>query len=406
MKEWSIKELSAAIEAYLQMLSLEQKGESYNKAAVQRMLLSGPIKERTSTERRMQNISYVMETMGHPYIEGYKPLSNVGPKFAEVIQNIISEYMNDQAAPIPLYPPIAVKAGRKLPPTGYWMFVCNRKTWDGEAWLRSAKNQLLYKVSDHNHTEVQPGDFGVLRINKKSIPKGHPAQSAAVYAIVQIAGTPQRQIDPDSEHYSDTLDAAESVWRVPLNILANLADRPISVEDLPTSDDFTLFRKPLQTSSIAISRLAFAEIYRRSDLIIPRKTMANTSQGVRVLEGEAFNAAPERRKRISSYIERGNIGKKIKTARNGRCQICEALGQEPIAFKQKDGSPYSEAHHVQPVSLLLAGSLGSNNIMVLCPNHHRQAHYGAFEVLENSPSSWRVRLDHDEMEILKTVLIS
>lgn len=126
---------------------------------------------------------------------------------------------------------------------------------------------------------------------------------------------------------------------------------------------------------------------------------------VRLLEITARNADPKRQTRISSFIERGTIGKKVKAIRDGRCQVCEALGQEPVAFNQKNGTPYSEAHHVQPVSLLLSGSLGASNIMVLCPNHHRQAHYGTFEIIENKAESWVVKLDSDEVEIARTVIL-
>lgn len=163
--EWTTDELTAAVEAYLQMLELERRGERYNKAAVQRMLVAGPIASRTSTEHRMQNISHVLSQMGLPWIEGYRPLPNVGSRTVEALQEIIETYTAADAAPLPLRPPVLAKTSRKLPPTGYWMFVCNRMVWHGEAWLRDAGTTLLYKVSDHNHKEMQAGDLGVLRIN-------------------------------------------------------------------------------------------------------------------------------------------------------------------------------------------------------------------------------------------------
>ncbi|MCR8493160.1 HNH endonuclease signature motif containing protein [Ochrobactrum sp. WV_118_8] len=403
--DWTFQELSSAVEAYLQMLALERQGEKYNKAAVQRMLLSGPLKRRTSAEHRMQNISYVLQTMGRTWINGYKPYPNVGAKIEATIRKIVSDLTSSDAAPIPLYPPVPASVTRTLPPTGYWMFVCNRAIWNGEAWLQDRKDQLLYKVSDHNHAEIQPGDLGIMRLNARAERRDRPGLPAAVYAIVQIAGSAQLQSDPDTDQYANINDAAETVWRVPLTVLANLVDRPVSVDTLPDGDDFTHFRKPLPNSTIPITRAAFTEIWRQAALSGAAPTMEGKADGlvgVRLMELEARNADPKRRAKISTYIERGDVGKKVKEIRGCRCQLCEALGHEPVAFKRKNGLPFAEAHHVQPVSLLLAGSLAASNIMVLCPNHHRQAHYGDFEVLENRPDSWRIKLEADEMEISKT----
>lgn len=129
-----------------------------------------------------------------------------------------------------------------------------------------------------------------------------------------------------------------------------------------------------------------------------------TPEAVTRLEAVEHGADPTRKKRISTYIERGPVGGLVKAARRGRCQICEALGAESIAFTKKDGSPFSEAHHVFPVAKLRKGSLSAQNIMVLCPNHHREVHYGDFEVKEYHAHRWLVRLGQDLMEISKTEL--
>lgn len=54
---------------------------------------------------------------------------------------------------------------------------------------------------------------------------------------------------------------------------------------------------------------------------------------------------------------------------NGHCEYCDERG-----FVLPDGSIFLETHHVIPLS---ASGLDSvNNVVALCPNHHRQAHYG------------------------------
>lgn len=54
----------------------------------------------------------------------------------------------------------------------------------------------------------------------------------------------------------------------------------------------------------------------------------------------------------------------------GKCEFCKMPG-----FKLGTGSVYLESHHVVP--LAEGGSDSVCNVAALCPNHHREAHYGA-----------------------------
>ena len=67
-----------------------------------------------------------------------------------------------------------------------------------------------------------------------------------------------------------------------------------------------------------------------------------------------------------------------------KCQVCEALGRNPVGFLKKSGEPYVEAHHVMPVSKREVGSLAAANVMTVCANHHRQMHYGNIDVVITS----------------------
>ena len=82
--DWTENEIQAAVSAYLLMLQKEQTGKAYNKAAVNRELRGDELRSRSrgSIEMRMCNISSVLESQGSPYIDGYKPRKNVGPRVA------------------------------------------------------------------------------------------------------------------------------------------------------------------------------------------------------------------------------------------------------------------------------------------------------------------------------------
>lgn len=82
------------------------------------------------------------------------------------------------------------------------------------------------------------------------------------------------------------------------------------------------------------------------------------------------NAAPGRVAYSGTFIIRDNLIRQavIKRAR-GLCEYCGTPG-----FKKSDGSRYVEAHHI--ISLSKQGPDTLENVIALCPNHHRQAHFG------------------------------
>jgi 5-methylcytosine-specific restriction protein A len=90
-QDWTDQELLAAVHAYFEMLTQERSGEKYNKAEVNRRLRAGALRSRTkgSVELRMQNISAVLDELCLDWIEGYKPMKNVGEAVKDRIKSII-----------------------------------------------------------------------------------------------------------------------------------------------------------------------------------------------------------------------------------------------------------------------------------------------------------------------------
>jgi 5-methylcytosine-specific restriction protein A len=79
-EKWSEAELDASVKVYLEMLSKESSGTPYRKSDYRNRLLKDALKGRTpgSFEFRMQNISFVLDSLNQPYIKGYLPAKNVG----------------------------------------------------------------------------------------------------------------------------------------------------------------------------------------------------------------------------------------------------------------------------------------------------------------------------------------
>ncbi|GAB3307935.1 HNH endonuclease [Hymenobacter tenuis] len=84
MANWTMEELAASVEAYVDLLERQNKGEKVNKAALYRSLKSRYGRDVNAQERRMQNISFVLSTMGVAWAKGLVPLENVAPYYATI----------------------------------------------------------------------------------------------------------------------------------------------------------------------------------------------------------------------------------------------------------------------------------------------------------------------------------
>jgi hypothetical protein len=90
---WTRAEVEIAVADYFAMLEDEIKGKAYSKAAHWKKL-QPRLKNRTSVDRKHQNISAVLIKLGYPYIAGYKPLWN----HQALIRDIVVDRVERDAA--------------------------------------------------------------------------------------------------------------------------------------------------------------------------------------------------------------------------------------------------------------------------------------------------------------------
>lgn len=88
---WSDEELKASVEAYIDMLQKESRGEKFVKRRYYEKLSERFGRTIGSFEFRMQNISYIYSQMGRSWVSGLKPAKNVGPTNAPKLQKFIEE---------------------------------------------------------------------------------------------------------------------------------------------------------------------------------------------------------------------------------------------------------------------------------------------------------------------------
>ena len=89
-EDWSREEVELAVRDYLDMLSLELKGEPYAKADHWRALIP-QLHGRTkgSIEFKYGNVSAALRDLGYPFVDGYKPYSNYQALVVDVVQDQI-----------------------------------------------------------------------------------------------------------------------------------------------------------------------------------------------------------------------------------------------------------------------------------------------------------------------------
>jgi 5-methylcytosine-specific restriction enzyme A len=78
----------------------------------------------------------------------------------------------------------------------------------------------------------------------------------------------------------------------------------------------------------------------------------------------------------------------IKILRDFKCQICKCQ------IIKKDGTPYIEAAHIKPKHQ--KGNETLDNILILCPNHHKEFDLGDLIILQQSNESIHFRLNNKE----------
>jgi hypothetical protein len=103
---------------------------------------------------------------------------------------------------------------------------------------------------------------------------------------------------------------------------------------------------------------------------------------------------PGRRERVALLLERNQIiPKTLKELEDYTCQVC---GRRLL--NMKNGDPYAEIHHIQPLSH--DGTDSIDNVLCLCPLCHRLFHLGAIGI----DSELRLHLAHGCKEQLLSSL--
>ena len=304
-----------------------------------------------------------------------------------------------------------------------WTFFANPKYWYVDDFLKSKKSdsEIYYSINTHHKDRFKIGDIGVIRVGKDSRNKSQldskEKMNSGVYAIVKVMSTPELVKDNDSEFYANKDDADKEKWRVKIKVTKNLIDSPIVFNEKNKveleNDKFLV--NGFQRATMPLEKDVFYNILALIDesnnmsidtyeKIIGIKNLGNSVKGIELLNRIYANSIIEQKERLVKTIERGSIAKEIKKHIKYKCQMCEVLGENPYSFKKNNGEYYVETHHIIPVSDTKNSKLSVENLICLCPNHHRQVHYGNVELINNNDTYLEYNIDGIQVKIDKIKL--
>lgn len=135
-----------------------------------------------------------------------------------------------------------------------------------------------------------------------------------------------------------------------------------------SNKDFEIIEESVYKACIDNEELEYTEIL-EDDV-----TIANESEEVKI-------------KRIKREQQ---IVSKLKNKYKNCCQI-EGCN---FTFKKKNGEYYSEAHHLKLLSE--GGSQDENNVVILCPNHHRMFHYADVKIFDRNKDRRKAIINGEE----------
>ncbi|GMO38063.1 DUF3883 domain-containing protein [Bradyrhizobium sp. TM233] len=134
---WTETEISAVVDSYFRMLASEKAGIAYSKADNWRRLMTTVRRSKGSIERKLQNISAVLDLLGAQWINGYKPLAHYQDALVPAVER------NIRREPNFLYP--ASTDTQPLALNDDAIFVAPPQLTDMEKTLPPAIRQLVGK---------------------------------------------------------------------------------------------------------------------------------------------------------------------------------------------------------------------------------------------------------------------
>ncbi|MHC2280409.1 hypothetical protein ACVME8_007052 [Bradyrhizobium diazoefficiens] len=90
--DWTADEVAVLVGSYFLMLAEERAGREYNKSEYRRGVIAAIGRKPGSIERKLQNVSAVLDEIGVPWIQGYKPLPHYQDAMVAVVEQQLQRH--------------------------------------------------------------------------------------------------------------------------------------------------------------------------------------------------------------------------------------------------------------------------------------------------------------------------
>ncbi|WP_244486458.1 DUF3883 domain-containing protein [Bradyrhizobium viridifuturi] len=87
--DWTADEVAVLVGSYFLMLAEERAGRDYNKSEYRRSVIAAIGRKPGSIERKLQNVSAILDEIGVPWINGYKPL----PHYQDALVAVVEQHL-------------------------------------------------------------------------------------------------------------------------------------------------------------------------------------------------------------------------------------------------------------------------------------------------------------------------
>lgn len=157
----------------------------------------------------------------------------------------------------------------------------------------------------------------------------------------------------------------------------NLGIRIIVLDGEPSPKGSKVFRRSLDPVTWAVTahdlKTGDYTLTRGAHIASPQERIFENKKQSAVDDLSAApegNLSPDRARRVTQFIERDQQVRAFVIMRaKGKCEHCGIQ-----SFITTSGKFYLETHHV--IALCDSGRDTVDNVIALCPQHHREAHYG------------------------------
>lgn len=147
---WSEREVAALVADYFAMLNAEILSQPYSKTNHRQILMQIVSRTQGAIERKHQNVSAILQRLGYPWIDGYKPLGNYQEALFQEVSRHVDGHTERLDAVIAI-PEISEK-------TIQTVFVDRPKA--GESAQSAAEIEQIGLKLDHAERDAKNRDLG------------------------------------------------------------------------------------------------------------------------------------------------------------------------------------------------------------------------------------------------------